>query len=56
MLLVEVQKFNTGTKCGIGILHQRNKKAKTKSQKALGANFNVFRSDREKTRTLGEIY
>ena len=42
--MIEVQQFGTGTRYGIEILHQCEKKVKTKSQKVLGANSYVCRS------------
>ena len=43
------EKFGTGTRYGLEILHQCGKKIKTKSQEVLGSNPNVSRSYREKT-------
>ena len=38
LLLVRVQKFRTGTRYGLEILHQCDKKIKTKRQEVLGVN------------------
>ena len=43
------EKFRTGTRYGLEILHQCGKKIKTKIQEVLGSNSNVSRSYREKT-------
>ena len=49
MVWVQVQKFGTGTRYKLEILHQCGKKVKSKSQKVCGANSYVCRSYREKT-------
>ena len=38
MLLVQVQKFETTTRCGFKILHECGKRVKTKIQKVFEAN------------------
>ena len=48
VLLVQVQQFGTGTRCGLEILHQCGKKVKTTNVKVLGANSYVCRSYRGK--------
>ena len=54
MLLVEVQKFGTGTRYGLEMLQQCDKKVKTKSQKVLRANSNVCRSYRKSYKLQGK--
>ena len=49
MVLDQVQQFGTGIRYGLEILHQFNKRVKTKSQKVLGANSYVWRNCRGKT-------
>ena len=44
MVLVQDQSFGTGTRCGLQILRQCSKRAKTKRQKVLEANSYVCRS------------
>ena len=52
--MVEIQKFETGTRYGLEILHQCGRKLKTKSQKKfLEGNSYVCRSYREKTGRVG---
>ena len=53
MVLVEVQKFGTGTRYSLEILHQCGKRVNTKSQKVLGANSYICKSYRGKTGTRG---
>ena len=50
VVLVQAQKFGTGTRYELETLHQCSKKFKTKSQKFLGASSYVCRSYRGKTR------
>ena len=47
--MVQVQQFRTGTWYGFEILHQSDKRVKTKSQKDLGANSYICRSYIAKT-------
>ena len=47
--LVSSQKFGTGTRYGLEILHQCGKRVKNTSQKCSGANSYVCRSYRGKT-------
>ena len=43
-MLVQAQKFGTGTRYGLEITYECGKRVKTKSQKVLGANSYVCRS------------
>ena len=54
VVLVQVQQLGTGTRYGLEISGQCGKRVKTKSQKVLGANLYVCRSNREKTGRGGE--
>ena len=49
MVLLQVQKFETGTRYDLDILHQCGKRVETKYQKVLGANSHVCGSYRGKT-------
>ena len=53
VLLVQVQQFETRTRYGFEILHQCDKRVKSKTKKILEANFYICRSYREKTRETG---
>ena len=49
MVLVQAHEFETGTRYELKILQQCDKKIKTKSQKVLGPNSDLFRSYRGET-------